>query len=247
MNINILIDQIKKMAGLNGILKDSFPDALIKDSIINNTLQTFNRYSAFYIKMSCDTMFQNWPRKQVNNGADIEIIIPQSFLDTFEELGSDIQSVTMENRSIYPYTTNNLYSRGMRDDLIMYAGSQLNRINSSMPKPQWRAPNTIYIKDWFRGIYQVPLAYTLTLKCTHPKNLSTITKGLEQMFMELAYYDLLINIYNNDFRLMNVTSGAAEVNLSGLDNFSGAESKREELLERIRKKSSYDTITLETL
>lgn len=245
MTINSCIDQIKKMAGLNGILKGTFPDTLIYDSIINNTLKTFNRYSGFTIKTTSDTLFETWNKVPVDSslGLDIEIIVPPEYLKLFEELGSEILGVRMEKRSVYPMS-GLVMSRGMKDDLLMYAGNQMARANWDHPKAQWRAPNTIYIKDWGYSSYQVPLAYNLYLRCTHPKNLSTITAGLEQMFMELAYYDLMMNIWNNDLRLMRVQTGQSEVDLN-LENFSNAESKREELIEKIRKKAGYDSMVLE--
>lgn len=244
MNINSAIEQIKKMAGLNGILKGAFPDSLIYDSIINNSLPTFNRYSNFTIKTTTDALFQNWTVHKLDStrGMDIEVVMPDDYLKQFQELGSKIVNVKLEKRSTYSMS-GLLTSRGMRDDLMLYAGNQTARINADMPKVQWREPNTIYLKDWGYSYYQTIVSYTMYLACTHPKNLSTITGGLEQMFLELCYYDVLMNIWNNDLRMMRVQTGQSELDLN-LENFANAESKREELLEKIRRRAAYDRILI---
>lgn len=245
MNINECIDIIKKMAGLNGVLKGIYPDNLIKDSILNNSLKTFNMYSWFTLKFTSDTLMQQWERKNTdsNNGLDIEVILPPQFEQHFIELGTEIVSVQLDKRSIYPMAGLAL-SRGMQDDLPLIFGNQVARSNWDNPKVSFRAPRTIILKDWGYSAYQIPLSYSIFFRCTHPRNLSTITKGIERYFVDLCYYDLMINLWNNDFRIMHVQTGTAEVDLN-MDNYSSAESNRQELLQTIKKKCANDNIIIE--
>lgn len=245
MNINVLIDKIKKRAGLNGILAGIYDDTLLKDIIMNDSLITFSRHNQFLIRASMDTLFNSWPRKPVDtsNGMDVEVMIPDTVLEEFKSLGCEVVGAYVTRRVVYPLA-GMYYSRGMKDDLISYQANQLNRSNWEMPKAFWRAPNTIVLKDWGLTTYAAPLCYLLHLKCTHPRNLSTITKGVEEIFEELCYYDILLNMYNNELKMMNVQSGSAQVDLN-VEPFASAESKREEVLEKIRRKAGYDNMILD--
>lgn len=245
MNINVLIDQIKKRGGLQGILKGIYDDSMIRDIILNDTLVTFKRFNTFLIRIPCDTLMNRWPRKPVDssNGMDLEVMIPDEMLEEFKLLGTEIVGAYITRRSMYPLS-GGMYSRGMKDDLMCYQSNQMNRANWDMPKALWRSPNTIVLKDWGLSTYQAPIAYLLHLKCTHARNLSTITKGVEQMFSDLAYYDVLLNLYNNDLKMMSVSANGATVDLN-TEPFASAESKREDLLAKIRKLASNDNMVLD--
>ena len=77
------------------------------------------------------------------------------------------------------------------------------------------------------------------MECTHPKNLSTISFGLQSYFEDLCKYDILINLYNNDLRNLKVDLGSSSVDLQ-LENFQNAESDRKELLALIKQKAATD-------
>lgn len=245
MNINVLIDQLKKRIGLNGILKDIYDDNMIKDIILNDSLVTFNRFNGFTIRMSMDTLFNSWEKKPVDqsNGLDIEVMIPDSLLAEFRSLGCEVVGAFITRRVVYPLA-GIVVSRGMKDDLLFYQANQMNRSNWDLPKALWRAPNTIVLKDWGLSTYAAPLAYLLHLKCTHPRNLSTITTGVQEIFTELCYADIIMNIYNNDFKLMNVQSGSDTIDLN-TEPFASAASIREEIITKIRRKASYDNMILD--
>lgn len=245
MNINILIDQIKKRAGLQGILKGIYDDNMLRDIIMNDSLQTFSRINQFLIRIAMDTLFNSWPRKPVDssNGMDVEVIVPEPFLEEMRSLGCEITGAYISRRVVYPLA-GVIYSRGIGDDLIYYQANQMNRSNWDLPKALWRAPNTIVLKDWGLSSYQTPLSYLLHLKCTHPRNLSTITKGIENIFTDLCYYDILLNLYNNDLKLMSVSANGSQVDLN-TEPFASAESKRDELLEKMRRKGAYDSMILD--
>lgn len=245
MNINVLISQLKRKIGLLGLLQGIYDDSMLRDIIINDSLVTFSRLNNWHLKMAMDTLFNSWPRKPVDssNGMDVEVIVPESLLEEFKSLNCEIVGCYISRRVVYPLA-GVIYSRGIGDDLIYYQANQMNRSNWDLPKALWRAPNTIVLKDWGLSSYQAPLAYMLHLRCTHPRNLSTITKGVENLFMELCYYDILINLYNNDLKLMNISANGSTVDLN-VEPFASAESKREDLMEKLRRKAAYDNMTLE--
>ena len=245
MNINVLISQLKRKIGLLGLLQGIYDDSMLRDIIINDSLVTFSRLNNWHLKMAMDTLFNSWPRKPVDssNGMDVEVIVPESLLEEFKSLNCEIVGCHISRRVVYPLA-GVIYSRGIGDDLIYYQANQMNRSNWDLPKALWRAPNTIVLKDWGLSSYQAPLAYMLHLRCTHPRNLSTITKGVENLFMELCYYDILINLYNNDLKLMSISANGSTVDLN-VEPFASAESKREDLMEKLRRKAAYDNMTLE--
>lgn len=244
MNINVLISQIKKRSGLLGVLSGIYSDDLIRDIILNDSLVTWSRLNTWHLRIAMDTLFNSWPRKPVDssNGMDVEVIVPDNVLEEFKSLKCEIVGAHISRRVVYPLA-GVIYSRGIGDDLIMYQANQTNRSNYDLPKALWRAPNTIVLKDWGLSSYQAPLAYMLHLKCTHPNNLSTITKGVENLFTDLCYYDVLLNLYNNDLKLMSVSANGSTVDLN-TEPFASAESKREELLETLRRKAGYDNMIL---
>lgn len=245
MNINVLISKIKKRAGLNGILADIYDDTLLKDIIMNDSLITFNRYNSFTIRMAMDTLFNSWERKPVDssNGMDVEVMIPDTLLAHFKSLGCEVIGAYLTRRVVYPLA-GILYSRGMQDDLTYLHGNQIARANYDLPKILFKAPNTLVLKDWGLSTYAAPLAYLLHLKCTHPRNLCTITKGVEEIFEELCYVDILLNLYNNELKFMNITTGSSSVDMN-VEPFASAEGKRDEILDKIRRKASYDNMILD--
>lgn len=245
MNINVLIDQLKKRIGLNGILSGIYDDNMLRDIIINDSLVTFSRYNSFYIQTAVDALFNQWPRKRLDesNGVDMEIIVPDEFINDLKSLGSEIVNVRIAKRPVYPLN-GVVYSRGFQDDLTFMAAGQIVRANNVDPTALWRSPNTIVLKNFGLGYAYTPMAYTLKLRCTHPRNLSTITKGMEDIFTDLCYADILMNIYNNDLKMMSVQTGSAQVDLN-TEPFSSASSIRETTIERIRKKAAIDNMILE--
>ena len=94
MNINVLIDKLKKDIGLNGILGAAYNDNIIRDSIINNSLKTFNRVSGFHIVMNIDSIVTAWS-KEIIGGIysynDVAYRIPDSIMDRFRELDVQIK------------------------------------------------------------------------------------------------------------------------------------------------------------
>lgn len=245
MNVNVLLDKLKKDIGLNGQFKGLYNDTLLLDSIINNSLQTFNRVSGFHLTINLDIISNSWERIYVGGllpNTDIAFRIPDMYMDRLCELGVEIKRAFLKSsRRTYAITG---YSRGMKDDLLYMNGKHIQDINTQTPTVTFRAPNTIILKNHaINNLLFNTNVFPIFIECTHANNLATISKGLENWFEELCRYDIMINMYNNDLRNFKIEMGSSSVDLN-LENFQSAENDRKQLLETIRQRAAYDQIVL---
>lgn len=244
MNINKLIDKLKKSIGLNGTLKNVYSDTVLRDSIINSSLVTFNRFSGFNMIVNLTDIMSVFPYEPLegSSGRDIKIRVPEYLMDHFDRLGVEITTVNEMRADRNPIYNGLFYSGGWKTDIISLQAQQFKRNNYDPPTFKFRAPDTIIVKNYQRDFttYDDSI-FKLAIRCKHPKNLSTITTGLEEWFEELCKYDIMINIYNNDLKNLKIDIGSASVDLA-LDEFASATADRRDLLQTIRKKSAYDNI-----
>lgn len=242
MDINQLVEQIKVEIGLVGVMAGIYDDAVIKDSIMNISLPEFSRWSGFIINFRMDGILNNWDEQYLaENGTDLVIVMPKHLTDDLQNLGCHIKRGYPHRIPQYP-TSGYYYSRGMVDDLPIYQMQQQLRNNYVEPKWEWRGPNTLIAKDYGRYSYRSYAAWELRLEVTHPRNLSTITDGIEASFKELCKLDLMVNLFNNELRFLNADVGNSTISADVLENFRNAESDRKDLIERLRKKNAIDHI-----
>ncbi|MGL5315696.1 MAG: DUF7484 family protein [Peptostreptococcaceae bacterium] len=255
MNINELIDRIKKRIGLNGILRDIYTDEVIYDSIINVSLNTLNNMHGFYIVADLDCYVNNWSLVlQVNNMSnassptskgllswnDATLTIPKELMDKLTSLGSEVRNVMLTTSRLKTYYAG--YSHNIVNDLSSLHQQQRYQANTSKPDATFKAPNSIVLKDYGR-IRLKYNGYKLRIQITHPKNLSTITRGIAQTFEDLCMYDIMVNIYNNDLALLNIDLGNSRVEV-GMEQFTSASADRTALLEKFREKTLIDEIKI---
>lgn len=241
MDINVLIETLKSEIGLLGVMNNIYDDSVIKNSILNISLKEFSRWSSFIIDFPIDGIVQNFESRY--DKFNLEIDIPEHLLKTIHTLGSEIKKVYFSKIPNYPIG-NYYFSRGMKDDILMYSAQQTVRINYEEPKFAFRAPRTIIVYNYSRfGSLRPYCAWLCKVECTHPRNLSTITSGLESLFIDLCKYDLMINMWNSELRFMNADVGSAQITADVLDNFRNAESDRKDLIDRLRKKNAIDHIS----
>lgn len=247
MNINVLIDKLKKDIGLNGPLGNAYSDTIIRDSIINNSLKTFNRVSGFNFIFNIEQVMTIWVRQPAGNpylNNDMVFRIPDMYMDRFRELGVEIKKIYMNGSGANGYGVTAGSTRGLKDELPSWTAKAVRRANTQDPQLTFRPPSSIILKNM--GSYITPMYggyYKIYMECTHPNNLSTITIGLENWFEDLCRYDLMINLYNNDLRNLKIEIGSGSVDLN-LENFQNAESDRKTLLEQIRTRANVDQIIL---
>lgn len=245
MNINVLIDKLKKDIGLNGQFRGLYNDNILRDSILNNSLKTFNRVSGFHLVINLDIVSNHWQRVHMSgflNHTDIAFRIPDTYMDRLKELGVEIKRAYLkEARRTFTMTG---FSTGYKDDMLYANAKHRHDINTQTPVVEFRAPNTLIVKNApVNSLFVGANVYPIIIECTHANNLSTITFGLENWFEELCRYDIMINMYNNDLRNFKIEMGSTSVDLN-LENFQSAESDRKTLLETIRKRAAVDQIVL---
>lgn len=258
MNINQLIDRVKKKIGLNGILKDIYNDQVIYDSIINVSLNTLNNLHGFTLKGQLDSFVSSWginltsaDAKFVNNSPsaygvansnDAIMTLPKDLTERLESLGSEIRKVYITTASKPVYMTQ--YAMDIREELMGINRNMNFRRNYVKPTVQFKKPNFILLKNYVSsGRFYRLSGFDLYIQCTHPKNLSTISRGIAEFFENLCIYDLMINIYNNELSLLNVDLGNSRVETQ-LEQFTNASANREALIEKFREKTAYDEITI---
>lgn len=257
MNINKLIDRIKKRIGLNGILKDVYNDKILYDSIINVSLNTLNNMHGFSLKGNLDSYVTTWgininssmikqPSDSsaygVANYNDAVLNIPKELKEKMKELGCELRRVYITEASRPNYFTT--YSADIREELMGIRNNMNYRRNFTKPEVQFRYPDTILLKNYVNSgrIFRLS-GYNLYIQVTHPKNLSTITRGVAEFFENLCMYDIMINIFNNELSLLNIDLGNSRVELS-LEQFSSAASNRETLISSFKEKAAYDEILI---
>lgn len=240
MNMNRLLYEIKKKVGLTGQFAGVVSDRDLRD-IIFTSLDEFNRYSSFEIRMSFSTFFNTFmdvPGYE-NIGASytgrIELDMPETIRHTIEKSGSSIKLIRIlktKFSNVLPTT------RNMREDMRFIDSSMTRSFNCGHPSIQFRAPKTI-IMNGIQGNVNFFQAYEVIISVTHPKSLSTITPGLERLFEQLCRHNIELMLYNNEIRFMNIDLGVASVDLN-LENFSNAENEKKDLLEELKSRSNAD-------
>ncbi len=253
-NINQLIKMIKRELGLSGLLNNIYPDSLLKDNIINISLREYNSFTGYYIQIGLDKALSeargsnsSSPYYSVNipysvdSYTEIHMRLNEKILEPIYGMKVRIKNVVLERNQ---YVANMYYSTGIKDDLALMHGAELNRINYQPPKAEFRPPNTVVLTYFVRN-YQYDLAWNLRLNVTHPSNLSTITDGIFYDFKELCKCNIAIDILNNELKYLNVNLGNSTVELN-LDNLTNAETYKQEIIARIRAKSNIDNQTVVT-
>ncbi|MGL5718531.1 MAG: hypothetical protein ACRCX2_36340 [Paraclostridium sp.] len=240
MNINKLLDELKKKIGLTGHLTNTISDLGLRD-IIYMSLEEFNRVSSAQIRIPIryfanDIMNFNLPVYDPRfNSNYVEIEIAKDIVKMCDDYGIEIKQVHMHRTSSAPFIPN---SMNMKADMLALNNSHLRAINTRKPILRVRPPNTLIIENYVADLvfYQ---AYEMVMQVTHPKTLSTISKGLERWFEELCRKNIELVLYNNDLRFLNIDIGSVRVELN-IDNFQNAESEKKELMQEMRLRAAAD-------
>jgi len=244
MNLNKVIRRIKKDIGLVGLLNGIYSDTVIRDSILTTTLERFNLVHGFNLYSTLQRVIE-WglgDRRNFNlQGKQLEMRLPAVMTREVELYGASIKNIRL-----IPTPTFNVMpiARGIQDEFRgSWQANESLRINSRPPRALFREPDIIIVPEYGMGRYQLFNDQIVVLNCTHPPNLSTITPGLEDYFEQLAKLDLMVNLWNNELKMVNVDIGTVNINLGSiLDEFQAASSNRSQLLEEIKKKAAIDKI-----
>lgn len=240
MNINQLLDKIKRRIGLNGVLKDLYDDNTLREIVLYSSLPEFNKYSGFNVTTTLDKILRYLGMVDYNDVRDyydVEIRIPESITRPIYDNGSRIKTLMATPMPLYnswknPTLKENIYS------LHLY-----NAQKNTRPTPKFSIihPDIIKIDKYNRGAPDVYKNYKVTLICEHPPSLHTISVSLSRYFEQLCEYDIMISMYNNHLSFLSVEIGNGQINLE-LDHFKEAESNRRELLQQLSDKADIENM-----
>lgn len=121
--------------------------------------------------------------------------------------------------SYYPQDIMNATTTGVA--INKYAG-----VTSKSPTSKWLGSNKIRLYDFPKDAI-----VKFTAHCFHDYSLETIEDSCYESFLQLATLDVKISIYNTLKNMNNVGSAFKEIQLR-IDDWSGAESARESLVEK---------------
>lgn len=242
MNMNKLINELKKKIGLVGHLSTVVSDKGIRD-IIYMSLDEFNRVSSFPVRIPLKPYVNDWLNfcipvydYRYNNNV-VEIPIATEIVKLCTDHGVTIKDCRLHRDSATPMVP---MSMNMKQDMTTLSMSHMKGINTTKPRFKFRMPNILIIENFSSNLlyYQ---SYMMELRMTHPRTLSTIDIGLERWFEELCRKNIELVLYNNNLRFLNIDIGSVRVELS-IDNFQNAENDKKELLEQMRSRSAADDL-----
>lgn len=242
MNINKLINEIKKKVGLIGHLSTVISDKGIRD-IIYMSLDEFNRVSSYPVRIPLKPYVNDILNFQIPifdyryNNNMIEQEISPDILKLCNDSGVIIKDVRLHRDSATPMAPQ---SMTMKQDMTTLNMANMRALNTQKPTLRVRMPNILIIENYSSNLmyYQ---SYNMELRMTHPKTLATIDIGLERWFEELCRRNVEMVLYNNNLRFLNIDIGSVRVELN-IDNFQSAEKDKEELLEKMRTRAAADEI-----
>lgn len=242
MNINKLINEVKKKIGLVGHLSSVISDKGLRD-IIYMSLDEFNRVSSFPIRIPLKPYVNDlfnfslpvYDYKYNNNVVEVEIA--PEIVKLCTDHGVTIKEARLHRDSVTPMVPSTM---NMKQDMTMLQMSHLKGINSTKPRLKVRMPNVLIIENFTSNLmyYQ---SFMMELRMTHPRTLATIDIGLERWFEELCRKNIELVLYNNNLRFLNIDIGSVRVELN-IDNFQNAENDKKDLLEQMRTRAAADNL-----
>ena len=248
MNISEVINDIKMVCGLNTIAlpyKDS-TENVVKE-ILKTSIRTFSRFKP-YIK---EGYSERKDLRSPSKSAEKESIyyIPE-FLTTTHVHYADAYVASAENQngevttnaftvgspfvgfgSYYPQDILNATGTGAA--INKYAG-----VTSSVPTSKWLGYNKIQLFNFPKNIY-----VRFVVACDHDLTGETIPESCVESFMELAILDVQRTLYNQLKNMNNVGGAFKEIQLK-IDDWSGAEAARKELIDKWTNTFHFDNLDL---
>lgn len=248
MNISEVINDIKMVCGLNTIAlpyKDS-TENVVKE-ILKTSIRTFSRFKP-YIK---EGYSERKDLRSPSESAKKEGIyyIPE-FLTTTHVHYADAYVASAENQngevttnaftvgspfvgfgSYYPQDILNATGTGAA--INKYAG-----VTSSVPTSKWLGYNKIQLFNFPENIY-----VRFVVACDHDLTGETIPESCVESFMELAILDVQRTLYNQLKNMNNVGGAFKEIQLK-IDDWSGAEAARKELVDKWTNTFHFDDLDL---
>ena len=246
MNISDCTNDIKVLLGLQTVaLPFKQPPETVIAEIIKTSIRTFSRIKPW--ERECIESRKNLIERTPGSGEFGIYILPSQITTTevisayAEQASSRLQDGTAATNtftvaspfigfgSYYPTDIMNAQLTGAA--VNKYAG-----ITSTASTSKWLGHNTIQLFD-------VPRDVTLKFvaKCYHDLSGETIPESQVESFMRLAKLDVQTSLYNTIKNMTNVGSAYKDIQLK-IDEWSGAEKERDQLVDTWTEKFHLDEI-----
>lgn len=217
-----LLNKIKRKLGVI-YWNLPFPDSDLIE-IIEDSINTFSRYYPRKHDVILDLQYHCIDPKQKKYRIDVgQLPKGTELISVNKTKFNDMYSNFMANEM------GTFYSYGSIEDMIAGAANQ-NLVNAEgrcVPTMSFQAPDEIQFFNFY-----ITGVKTLALECfiTHPKNLSTIPMGAEDVLKKLALYDVKIFLYDNLRHYDKIETAYGIIDLK-IDDWASAEQERSEYVE----------------
>lgn len=248
MNISDVVNDIKLTQGLNTIaLPFDKPIEIVIQEIIKTSVRTFSQFKP-YIREGYEERKNLRSPNEFDKKMNI-IILPETLTITpvqTAEATAASSEYQPEEASMNAFTVGTPFvgfgSYYPQDILnATMTGAAINKfcgVTSQMPTSKWLGFNKLQLFNFPDKCF-----IHFVVKCDHDLNLETIPDSCRESFIELATLDVQRTLYNNLKNMNNVGSAFKEIQLK-IDDWSGAEAARKELVNKWQSTFHLDDIDL---
>ena len=234
MNISDVITDIKMALSLQTIaLPYNEPTEKVIEQIIKRSVRTFSQFKPW--NRECYQAIRNLQspgdyEKKMNIYFLPNVITRTPVLYTEAVLSSsqyqDTEVATNAFTIGTPFVAFGSYYPQDIENAVL-TGAAINKyagVTSRTPTSKWLGHNKVQLFDFPKDA-----VVKFTAHCVHDYSLETIEDSCYESFLTLAILDVKISIYNTLKNMNNVGSAFKEIQLR-IDDWSGAESARESLI-----------------
>ena len=248
MNMSEVVNDIKMRLGLNAIalpFKESTENVIVK--ILQGTIRTYSQFKPFEREG-----LYNLGQLKSPNDHDRRMgifILPQDLTITpvqYAEAYAVSQTVVDQDVTANPFTVGSpfvgfgsYYPQDIMNATL--TGAAINKFTGVTTNPltsRWLGFNKIQLYNFPDDAF-----LKIIVKCDHDAMAESIPISCRESFMDLAILDVEMSLYNLLKNMNNVGSAFKEIQLK-IDEWSGAESARNTLLEKWTNTFHFDQIDL---
>lgn len=248
MNISDVVNDIKLSQGLNTIaLPFKQPVEVIIQDILKISVRTFSQFKPYEREG-----YESIQRLRSPGGIEKKMniyILPEKLTITPVQTA---QAYLASNEYQGDEVSTNAFTVGTPfvgfgsyypQDILnaTMTGATINKftgVTSQQPNSKWLGYNKIQLFNFPEKCF-----IRFVVKCDHDLTLETIPETCRESFMDLATLDVQRTLYNNLKNMNNVGSAFKEIQLK-IDEWSGAEASRKELVDKWRGTFHLDDLDL---
>lgn len=243
MNINHLLNDVKKSLGLGTFIKTKYSDYDLMAYIQSHTRNVVSRIYGYRVVMK-HVSFGN---HNCYDNSSLIFTLPESLLRELEQQESYITGIRELKVSMYDPNVQNAFTApstgtglnyGMPNGNMHFGGLEgmtanaCLRMSREMIRRPIRAsfipPNLIKFDQ--EGMTPQESFYDITVKVGHPLSMCTIPQSLYHIIVQLAKYDIMEFLWNNELKgLEGLSNGYDNISLK-IDDWANAGTARDEYI-----------------